>query len=211
MKTTLLKTTLSTIMAALLLQTVASSASETNTVTRTCCMRPLAPATFTDKSLYQVQSKWTTDAGKEIKFSDLAGKPQVVLMFFSHCTTACPVLVYNLRNIESSLTPAERDQIGITLVSFDSERDTPAVLSQYRKALNLSGDWTLLNGKPDDIRELAALLGVQYKQNADGQFAHSNAITLLNADGEIVFQQTGLDGSPEEMRSQIRQLLTVKK
>jgi protein SCO1/2 len=202
-----MKTTLFAVVAALLLQTGAASASETNVVTRACCMRPLAPSTFTDKSLYQVQSKWTTDAGKEIKFSDLAGKPQVVLMFFSHCTTACPVLVYNLRNIESSLTPAERSRIGITLVSFDSERDTPAVLSQYRKALDLSDNWTLLNGKPDDIRELAALLGVQYKQNADGQFAHSNAITLLNANGEIVFQQTGLDGSPEEMRSHIRQLL----
>ena len=209
MKTTLLNTTLFA-LATVLLQSGAASASETNVVTRACCMRPLAPATFTEKSLYQVQSKWTTDAGKEIKFSDLAGKPQVVLMFFSHCTTACPALVYHLRDIESSLTPAERSRIGFTLVSFDSERDTPAVLSQYRKALNLSDDWTLLNGKPDDIRELAALLGVQYKQNADGQFSHSNAITLLNTDGEIVFQQTGLDSGPEDMVKQIRQLLMAR-
>lgn len=200
------------ITAAVLLQIVGTTyADETNFVCPMCCRQHLAPATFTDKSLYQVESKWATDAGKEIKFGDLAGKPQVVLMFFSHCTTACPILVYDLRRIESSLTPDERSRIGFTLVSFDSERDTPAVLAQYRKALNLGSDWTLLNGKPDDVLELAALLGVQYKQNADGQFAHSNAITLLNAQGEIVFQQTGLDSSPQDVVSKIQRLLITQK
>lgn len=206
-----MKTTPFLIIAIVLLQIATTFADETNSVCPACCRRHLAPAAFTDKSLYQVESKWTTDAGKEIKFSDLAGKPQIMLMFFSHCTAACPILVYNLRRIESSLTPVERSKIGLTLVSFDSERDTPAVLAQYRKALNLSGNWTLLNGKQDDVLELAALLGVQYKRNADGQFAHSNAITLLNARGEIVFQQTGLDSNPQDMVSKIQRLLATPK
>ncbi len=199
------------VIAILMVQIATGYADETNFVCPMCCRQHLAPATFTDKSLYQVESKWTTDAGKGLKFSDLAGKPQVVLMFFSHCTTACPILVYDLRRIESSLTPAERSKIGFTLISFDSERDTPAVLAEYRKALNLSGNWTLLNGKPDDVLELAALLGVQYKQNADGQFAHSNAVTLLNAKGEVVFQQTGLDSNPQDMVHQIQRLFITQK
>jgi protein SCO1 len=199
------------IIAALLSQGTATLADETNSACPACCRRHLAPAAFSGKSLYQVDSKWTTDAGKEIKFADLAGKPQVVLMFFSRCTAACPILVYDLRRVESSLTPAERSRVGFTLVSFDSERDTPPVLAQYRKALNLSGNWTLLNGNPDDVLELAALLGVQYKRNADGQFAHSDAITLLNSQGEIVFQQTGLDSKTQDMVGQIRKLLTREK
>lgn len=206
-----MKTTTAIITAAVLLQTGIANADETNSPCPMCCRQHLSSTTFTDKSLYQVESKWTTDAGKEIKFADLAGKPQVVLMFFSRCTTACPILVYNLRRIESSLTPVERSGIGFTLVSFDSERDTPAALAQYRKALNLSDNWTLLNGKPDDVLELAALLGVQFKQNADGQFAHSNAITLLNAKGEIVYQQIGLDSNPQDMVSQIQRLLATQK
>lgn len=206
-----MKTTTFIITAAVLLQTGIANADETNSACPMCCREHLASTTFTDKSLYQVESKWTTDKGKQIKFADLAGKPQVVLMFFSRCTTACPILVYNLRRIESSLTPAERARIGFTLVSFDSEHDTPAVLAQYRKALNLSDNWTLLNGKADDVLELADLLGVQFKQNADGQFAHSNAITLLNAKGEIVYQQTGLDSNPQDMVSQIRRLFAARK
>jgi protein SCO1/2 len=54
-------------------------------------------------------------------------------------------------------------------------------------------EWTLLSGQPDDVLELAALLGVQYRQTRAGQFAHSNVITVLNAKGEIVHQQVGLN------------------
>ena len=55
---------------------------------------------------------------------------------------------------------------------------------------------TLLRGGADDVRELAALLGVNYAEDARGQFAHSNVITLLNAEGEIAFQHAGLKQDP---------------
>ncbi|HVV01445.1 MAG TPA: SCO family protein, partial [Verrucomicrobiae bacterium] len=100
-----------------------------------------------------------------------------------------------------------RTNVDVTLVSFDSERDTPAELAKYRKAWNLPADWELLSGKNDDVRELAALLGIQFKKTADAGFAHSNVITLLNQDGEVVFQQTGLEAKPDEMRRKIAQLL----
>ena len=54
-------------------------------------------------------------------------------------------------------------------------------------------NWNLLSGSADDVLEVAALLGVRYKQDATGQFMHSNLITILNSDGEIVHQQTGLN------------------
>ena len=38
------------------------------------------------------------------------------------------------------------------------------------------------------------LLGVKYQKLAQGQFAHSNLITVLNAEGEITFQREGLKG-----------------
>ena len=42
------------------------------------------------------------------------------------------------------------------------------------------------------ITFVAALLGVNYFEDARGQFAHTNLITLLNAEGDIVFQRAGL-------------------
>ena len=152
-----------------------------------------APA-CTDKSLYQLESTWTTDQGKPFKLGNLAGKPQVILMFFSRCTAACPMLLNDLKRINAALTPKQRARVGFTLVSFDTEHDTPSTLAAYRQAWSLPDrEWTLLSGQPDDVQELAALLGVQYRQTGAGQFAHSNVITVLNAKGEIVHQQVGLN------------------
>jgi len=164
-----------------------------------CSLMSEPPDHYTDKSLYQLESQWTTDAGKPIKLGELAGKPQVVLMFFSRCTTACPILMNDLKRISAALTPEQRAKVGFTMVSFDTEHDTPAALAEYRRAWELPADnWTLLNGKPDDVLELAALLGVKYKQDANGQFAHSNVISVLNARGEIAYQQTGLNADVDE-------------
>jgi protein SCO1 len=82
-----------------------------------------------------------------------------------------------------------------------------AALAEYRRTRELPvATWTLLHGQPDDVLELAALLGVRYKEGADGQFMHSNVITLLNANGEIVVQQIGLNSDPQEMVHRIEQL-----
>jgi protein SCO1/2 len=197
------KLTLAT-AAVLLLNGVALTAADLNTNTPVCayCAAKEIPDNFpayTDKSLYQVESKWTTDAGIPFKLGDLAGKPQVVLMFFSRCTYACPILMNDLKRISAALTPAQRAKISFTMISFDTEQDTPAALKEYRHAWDLPSDnWTLLSGKPDDVLELAVLLGVKYKQDANGQFAHSNVISVLNAKGEIVHQQTGLNEDVDE-------------
>ena len=192
---------------AVMFPVLAASATETNNVPA-CCRLSESAGQYTDKSLYQVESKWTTDGQKQIKLGDLAGKPQVVLMFFSRCTVACPILLNDLKRISAALAPEQRARVGFTLVSFDTARDTPAALAEYRRAWDLPADnWTLLSGNPDDVLELAALLGVKYKQDADGRFAHSNVITLLDGRGEIVFQQTGLDSDPQEMVRRIEPLL----
>jgi len=52
------------------------------------------------------------------------------------------------------------------------------------------------------------LLGVKYKEEATGQFAHSNIITVLNADGEIVEQLVGLGQDIQPVVRQLEKLLT---
>ncbi len=162
--------------------------------TPSCCSKPSpAEPPLSDKSLYNTESRWTTDAGKKIRLADLRGRPQVILMFFASCQSACPMLVHDLQKIEAALKPKTRAQVGFTLVTFDPRRDTPQALATYREMRHLPADrWTFLHGDPDDIQELAVLLGVQYKKEASGQFSHSNLITVLNQNGEIVHQLAGL-------------------
>ena len=177
-----------------------------STATPSCCAKPepAAAAAFSDKSLYQTESKWTTDAGKQIKLAELKGRPQVVVMFFASCQYACPILVHDLQKIEAALKPELRQRVGFTLVTIDPRRDTPAALASFRATRVLPPEtWTLLHGESDDILELAALLGVKYKEEANGQFAHSNIITVLNADGEVVHQLVGLG---QDIQPTVREL-----
>ncbi|MEO8429773.1 MAG: SCO family protein, partial [Verrucomicrobiota bacterium] len=166
-----------------------------------CCATNAAPATttFTDKSLYQLDSTWTTDTGEPMKLGALGGRVQLVAMFFASCQYACPVIVHDMKRLAAALPESARARVGFTLITFDTERDTPGVLRTYRDRQQLDlNRWTLLRGTPDDTLELAALLGVKYKREATGQFTHSNLITVLDADGEIIRQQIGLNQDIQE-------------
>lgn len=151
----------------------------------------LAKIAPTDLSLYQVPSEWQTQDAKSIALADLAGKPQFVALAYTHCQYACPRLLADLKSIEAQL-PKDSDA-NFVIVSIDPERDTPERLAAYAAEEELDTErWTLLHGAPGDVLELANLLGVRYAKTPTGDYTHSNIITLLNAQGEIVHQQNGL-------------------
>lgn len=160
--------------------------------------RELPPAGFTRDSLYQLDATFTADTGESFQLARLRGRPVIVAMFFASCNFACPLLVADITRLQGALPAPLRDEVAIVLVSFDVVRDTPAALKKYRDDRLLGPQWSLLHGDEDAVAELAALLGVKYKQETDGQFAHSNLITILNAEGEIVHQRAGLQGGLAE-------------
>jgi len=164
-----------------------------------CCAAAAAAApALSSRSVYQLDASWTTDAGRSFQLAALRGRPVVLAMFFTSCGYACPRIVADMTQIQQNLPAAVRDQARFVLVSFDDQRDTVAALQAYREAHGLNASWVLLRGAPDDIRELAAVLGVKYKRDAAGMFQHSNLITVLNPEGEIVHQRAGLEGGLAE-------------
>lgn len=159
-----------------------------------CCRELKHAAPLPERSLFQLDSQWTSDQGRVIRLAILQGRPQLVAMIFTSCEFACPIIVNDMKRIADALPPVIRSQVNFTLISFDHERDTPEKLVAFRKRMGLPmAGWTLLRGEADDVRELAALLGVNYRRDARGQYAHSNVITLLNEHGEIVAQEPGLN------------------
>jgi protein SCO1/2 len=196
-----------------LIAALSASAAETKVVCHSCCAasteKNAASACLSDKSLYQLDSVWTNDAGAAVKLSSLRGRPQIVAMFFANCTYACPLLVYQMKQMEAALPASLRGRIGFTLISFDSERDTATALHQYRQQHGLNNDrWTLLRGGPEDVIEVAALLNVKFKKDAQGQYLHSNQITLLNAEGEIAYQELGLSMNRDELIHRATELVS---
>lgn len=165
---------------------------------KSCCEELPSTTPLAARSIYQLDATWTDDAGRPVKLASLRGQPVVVAMFFASCEYACPVLVHDLQRLRAALPASVRAKTRMVLVSFDTARDTPVVLAAYRERTTLDESWTLLRGESADVQDLAMLLGVKFKQDARGQFAHSNLFTVLNPGGEVVHQHPGLQGDVSE-------------
>lgn len=167
-------------------------------VAKCACCQMLQSGPLSKNSLYQTDASFTTDTGGSFTLDQLRGRPVVLAMFFASCGYACPLVVTDMQAIQNTLPAEIRQQAAFVLVSFDTRRDTPSALASYRELRGLDAKWILLHGDADSIRELAALLGVKYKQESDGAFSHSNVITILNPEGEISHQREGLSGGLPE-------------
>lgn len=167
-----------------------------------CCPAPLAAeAPLPVASLYQTEVAFTTDAGAPFRLVELRGRPVLLSMFFTTCAYACPATIVDLVRIREKLPPELRAEARVVLVSFDVERDTPETLRSFRETRGVPEDWVLLHGSTDAVRELAALLGVKYKRESSGQFAHSNLVSVLSPEGELIHQRAGLSGGLDEASS----------
>lgn len=156
-----------------------------------------------ERSVYQLQSRWTDDSGRHLTLSELSGRFQIVAFIFTHCGGACPLLVKSLQAQARNLPASARARTRFLLVSMDPERDDVEALHRYRKDMGLDEQWTLLRAADPEVRELAAVLGFNYQRSPDGQFAHSNQITLLDPSGEIVLQHPEVEGAVGAMSAAI--------
>jgi protein SCO1 len=182
----------------LIAATVAAARAVSPESPKFCCAPdakgPASAGPVSNRSIYQLESTWSEDAGQPMTLVALRGRPVIFAMFYTGCENACPIIVGEMKRIRDALPGTPRIRPLLVLVSFDSENDSPAVLHLYRGRMHLGDDCVLLHGQPDDVRDLAMLLGVKYARDSRGQFAHSNLISILNPAGEIVFQRPGLTG-----------------
>lgn len=162
----------------------------------------------TEMSIYNLRSQWATQKGDSISLETLKGKVQIVAMIYTGCDYACPRIIADLKRIEQSLSGYKKENIGMVLVTLDPERDTPEKLKEFALKNNLQSDrWVFLTGKESNILELAALLNVKYRQELSMEIAHSNIISVLNQEGELIHQQEGLGVDPDETVKAITGLL----
>jgi len=145
-------------------------------------------------SIYALDDEvWLDQDGGERGLGSLEGRVQVLAMVYTHCYHTCPQIVADMKWLEA-MTEDLREDVGFVLVSLDPDRDDPERLTRYAEGIGLDpARWTLLMGSEDDTRALAALLGVRYRQEPDREIAHTNELTVLGVDGEIVHQRKGLN------------------
>ena len=167
--------------------------------------------TLRSDSVYNISTTWNNQNSEPVKLQNFRGKPVVLAMVYTSCRSACPLIASDMQKIEEGLSSTDKDKVQFALFSFDTENDLPHKLKEFAQAHKLDlKRWSLMTAQPSAVRELAAVLGVQYKENASGNFSHSNIITILDADGKIQSQQLGLKQDPKTSIQVVSALLNKK-
>jgi protein SCO1/2 len=175
----------------------------------TAALAAPAQAPLPRDSVYQLPATLTDQDGKTWDWRSKRGTPQVVAMFYTSCQYVCPLIVDSGKAVEHALSEGARAKLGILLISMDPARDDPeALLSVARKRKLDGARWSLASPAPDNVRGVAGVLGVRYRQLADGEFNHTSALVLLDRDGRIVArtEQIGSQLDPEFV-AEVRRVL----
>jgi electron transport protein SCO1/senC len=189
------------------------STTNNSTVTTTTVTTQENNNAFSDLSIYNLPEVWTTQNGDDIALKELKGNVLVVVMIYTSCKTACPILIKDMREIRKQVdTQISKTAKGVKylLVSIDPETDTPEHLKAFAKENNMDDDqWLFLRSNEEQTREFAAVLAVNYKQISPVDFSHSNIISVFNKKGELVSQQEGLGIDYEKTVSEVKKQLAM--
>jgi protein SCO1 len=144
-------------------------------------------------SIYQLSVPLTDQGGHTFALEERRGQAMLVSMFYTSCKFVCPMLIEALQDTEAKLSAEERGHLSVMMVSFDPVHDTVAVLKRTADQRQLDAShWTLARSDAKSVRKLAAVLGIQYRAIANGDFNHTTALLLIDAEGRIAGRTTKL-------------------
>ncbi len=154
------------------------------------------------ESIYQLKVNGKDSETKVTPLSIYEGHPVVVSMFYATCPYSCPVLIDRLKLFEKNLDENTKKDVRFLLISFDPENDTPQELQKLMQKYHLDASrWKLLQTEENQVREIAAVLGIKYRKTQDGGFNHSSLITILDKEGKIQMQyETGKFSAEEAVK-----------
>lgn len=163
-----------------------------------------APAPLPGDSIYRLDASLTDAQGRSFDLASLQGTPLIASMFYTSCTMVCPMIFETVHATLRALPAADRKALRILMVSFDPERDTTAVLQQSAEAHGCDSRWVLARCDEATTRKVAAVLGIQYRRIANGEFNHSTTLDLLDRQGRITARSGKLGGADAALVAAVR-------
>lgn len=129
----------------------------------------------------------TDQSGKTTKLADFRGAPVLLFFGFTHCSTACPAALHQLRQLEREHGKA-LGKTRIVIVSVDGERDTPSAMKTWLQPL--SAKFIGLTGTPARVQNIAAQFSAAFYKvpgASAGEYSmeHNSQIFLLDSKGQL--------------------------
>ena len=153
----------------------------------------MSPAQSSDGNSLPPNSAYHLQVSVEDQFGEITGldryrgKPVLITMFYASCPHVCPMLISTIKLTESKLSAEERADLRVLTISIDPARDTPEKLRETLERHSVDASrWSMVRPQPGDLRTIAGVFGVRYKQLPDGEFNHSTRIILLDRQGTQV-------------------------
>lgn len=173
---------------------------------------------FAEDHLSDIQVELIDQNGERFLFpDDLKGKVVLVGYVYTHCPDICPMVTYNMRDIQRAV---DSDKFMLLSISFDPKRDTPEILAQYAENYRLDlSHWSLLTGDSDNVDRVMNRLGIAVQKlpsrfMSDGKelyfMNHSDKVTLIDQNLNVVDEFSGSELDQEEALQQIERVLTKR-
>ncbi len=154
-------------------------------------------APLANESLYHLKASFTDQHGQPFALETLRGSPVLATMFYASCTSICPMLIAQVDRAYDALPPATRERTHVLLVSLDPARDTVEKLRELGQRHGIDDPrWHFLRTDAEDVRALAALLGIRYRALPDGEISHSPLIALLDREGVLAMRMENAGADP---------------
>ena len=122
----------------------------------------------------------TTQDGKTVRFFDdlIKGKIVAINFIYTHCPDTCPLETAQLVRVQEILGDRLGKDVFFYSISIDPEKDTPAVLKEYRE--RFKARWTFLTGNKSDIIQLRKKLGLYIEEIPDDSNNHNISMIIGN-------------------------------
>ncbi|MDP1421905.1 SCO family protein [Peribacillus simplex] len=138
--------------------------------------------------------------GKPFSKSDLKGKVWVADFIFTSCETVCLPMTSNMTKLQQQLKDEGITDVEFVSFSVDPEIDKPDVLKRFGDQFNVDyGNWHFLTGYGQEEIEQFALDNfktIVKKPDAEDQVIHGTSFFLIDQEGKIIMDYTGLQDIP---------------
>lgn len=126
--------------------------------------------------------------GRQVGLADDNGKVRLVYFFWSSCPDVCQPTTFELSKVQQELKKSGllgTDAVMYS-ISFDPERDTAERLKTYSARFEADPQgWKFLRGETKTVVDLAKQYAVSVLQDANGNFAHTNSVALVDRNGNL--------------------------
>jgi protein SCO1/2 len=146
--------------------------------------------------------------GRRVSEADFKGQHMLLYFGYTFCPDVCPTEMQAMSEALDALGP-DAARVQPVFISIDPERDTPAVLAEYRQ--HFHDKFRMLTGTLEEIRAAAKTFRVYFTKADEGGsddylMDHSSVVYLMDGEGRYV-AHFGPNTAPEEMARRIREAI----